>query len=109
MDICQNIILPIFKGEQPVPTYYLSHANSFGLFIHDTSNNVSSVYAWTEFEVKKRMNNIASFLLCWLNYKGSSSKSYGKNHKMPEIDILIDSCGGQNMNNAMIQFINMIN
>ena len=28
---------------------------------------------------------------------------------MPEISILVDNCGGQNKNNVMIRFLNMIN
>ena len=54
------------------------------------------------------MNNIASFLLFWLNDKGYSSQSYGKNHKIPEIGTLVDNCGGQNKNNLMICFLNTI-
>ena len=31
-----------------------------------------------------------------------------KNHKMPEIAILVDNCGGHNKNNVIIRFLNMI-
>ena len=65
-----HILLPGFKGENPGPTYYLSPTNIYGLIIHDASNNTCSYYTWTEFEIKKGMNNIASCLLCWLNDKG---------------------------------------
>ena len=54
------------------------------------------------------MNNIASCLLCWINDKGYYYQSYGKNHKMPGIAILVDNCSGQNDNNEMIHFLNMI-
>ena len=54
------------------------------------------------------MNNIASCFLIWINDKGHYYKSYGKNHKMPEISILVENCGGQNKNNVMILFLNMI-
>ena len=57
---------------------------------------------------RKGMNNIASRLLCFLNDKGYYFHLYGKNHKMPEIDILVDNCGGQNNNNLMIRFLNII-
>ena len=67
-----------------------------------------SVYTCTGFEVKKGMNNIASFLLHWLDYNGYYSQSYGKNHKMPEISIIFDNCGGQSKNNVMIHFLDMI-
>ena len=69
MEICQNIIFPIFKGEQPGPTYYLSLANIYGLGIHYASNKICSVYAWTEFEGKKEMKNIYYCLLCWISEK----------------------------------------
>ena len=55
------------------------------------------------------MNNIASCLIFWLNEKRSHSQSYSKNHKMPEIYTLVYNCGGQNKNNLMIRFLNVIN
>ena len=70
MYMFQNIILPIFKGENPRPTYLLLPANIYGWGIHDAYNNICSVYNWTEFEVKKGMNNVSSCLVCWLKYKG---------------------------------------
>ena len=90
----QNIIFPSFKGEQPRPNYYLFPDNIYGLVISDASNNIRSVYTWTEFEVKKGMNNIASCLLCCLSYKGYYSQSYGNKNKMPEIYIHISNYGG---------------
>ena len=53
------------------------------------------------------MNNIPSFPLCWINNKGYYYQSYGKNHKMREIAILVENWGGQNKNNLMICFLNM--
>ena len=109
MDMCQNILLPRFKGEQPGSIYYLSLANIYGLGIHDTSNNICYFNNYTEFERKKEMNNIVSWLLRWINAMGCYYKSYGKNNKMTKIAIIVDNCGGQNKNNVMIYFINMIN
>ena len=100
--IMHNILLPSFKGEQPGPTYYLSPENIYGLVINDASNNICSVYTWTEFEGKKGMNNIYSCLLHWINDKGYYYQLYGNNHKMPEIAILVDKCGDHNRNNVMI-------
>ena len=100
--------LPRFKGEQTRPTYYLLTDNIYGLGIHDASNNICSVYNWTEFEGKKSINNIVSCILCCINAKGYYSQSYGKNHRMPEIAILVDNCSGQNKNNLLIRFLNMI-
>ena len=74
MDMFHNILLNIFKGEQPGPTYYLLPENIYGLGIHDASNNICLVYTWAEFEGMKGMNNISYFLLCWINYKGCYSK-----------------------------------
>ena len=91
MDMCHNILLPIFKVEQTGPTHYLPPDNIYGLLIYDYFNNICSVYTWTEFELNKGMNNIAYFLLSWINDKGYYSQSYSKNHKMPEIDILVDN------------------
>ena len=54
------------------------------------------------------MNNIVYCLLRWLNYKGYYSQSYRKDNKMPEIAILVDNYGGQNKNNLMILFMNII-
>ena len=54
------------------------------------------------------MKTITSCLICWLNEKGYYYKSYGKNHKMPEIAIFVDNYGGQTKNNLMIRFLNMI-
>ena len=54
------------------------------------------------------MKNIAYSLLCWPNDKVYYSQSYGKIHKMPEIIILVDSCGFHNNNNLIIRFLNMI-
>ena len=56
------------------------------------------------------MKILESCLLRWINDKGYSSQSYGKNHKMPEIAILVDNCGGQrNINCGNYPFyINMI-
>ena len=54
------------------------------------------------------MNNISSCLLRFLNAKGYYYQSYGKNHNMPEISILVDNCGGQNKKIVMIRFLNMI-
>ena len=68
----------------------------------------SVFYTYTGFERKKGMKNIASCLLCWINVKGYYYKSYGKNNKMTEITIIVDNCGAQNKNNAMIYFINML-
>ena len=102
----QNIFLLGSKGEQPVYTYYLSPANIYGLVVHDVYNNTYSVFTWSEFEGRKGMNNIASCLLRWLNYKEYYSQSYGKNHKMPGISILFDNCGSNNNNNLMIRFMN---
>ena len=65
-------------------------------YTNDASNNICSVYTWTEFEGNKGMNNVASCLLSWLNDKGHYSQSYVKNNKMPEIAILFDNYGGQN-------------
>ena len=91
-----------FKGEQPGPTHYLPPANIYGLVMHDAYNNICSVYTWTEFEGKKLMNNVESCLIHWINEKWCCYQSYGKNHKMPEIDSIIDNCGGQKNNDAMI-------
>ena len=96
-----------FKGEQPGPTYYLSPANIYGLGIHYAFNNICSVYTCTQFEGKKVMNNIASWLLCWLNEKECYSREYSKNHKMSEISIFVESCSTQKENNVMIRFIKM--
>ena len=98
----------IFKGKHHGPNYYLSPANIYGLGIHDSTNNICSVYTWNKSEGNKWTNNISCCLLFWINYKGYYSKSYGKNHKMPEITILVDNCGNQNNNNVMIHFLNMI-
>ena len=106
--MCHNILLTNFRGEQPGTTYYLPPANIYGLGIHDDSNNICSVYTWTEFKGKKAMNNISSWLMFWLNEKGYCSQSYGKNHKMPKIDILVDNCGFQNKNNLMIRFLKIM-
>ena len=65
----QNIPLTIFKGEQPVSTYYVSPVNIYGLGVHDASNNIFSVYTWDEFEVNKGMSKISSCLLFWINAK----------------------------------------
>ena len=54
------------------------------------------------------MKKISSCLLLWINDKGYYSKSYGKNHNMPKITILVDNCGGQNKSNVMIRFLNII-
>ena len=108
MDMCQNILLPSFKVEHTVPTYYLQPANIYGLDIHDASNKICSVYTWTGFEGNKGIKNTDSCLLLWINDKGYYSQSYGKKHKMPEIDLLVDNCGGQNKNNVMIQFLKII-
>ena len=54
------------------------------------------------------MNNIVSCLFFWINDKGYYPQSYGKNHKIHEIDILFETCGGQNKNNLMIRSLNMI-
>ena len=54
------------------------------------------------------MKNIDYCLLCWINGKGYYYQSYGKKHKMPEIAIPIDNCGGQNKSNAMIRVLNII-
>ena len=108
MGMCNNIIFPIFKGQYTGPNYYLSPSNIYGLGIHDDSNNICSVYTLTEFEGKKRMKNISSCLLCCINYKGYYYQPYGKKYKMPEIDFLVDNCGGQNKNNLMTRFLNMI-
>ena len=70
IEMCQNILLPSFKGEHPIPTYYLLPANIYGLGINDASNNICPFHTWIEFEVKKGMNNIASCILCWINAKG---------------------------------------
>ena len=85
--------MPIFTGEQPIPTYYLSPENIYSLGIHGASNNIWSIYTCIVFERKKCMNNISYCVLCWLNDKGYYSQSYGNNHKMPEIDILVGNCG----------------
>ena len=63
MDMCQNIFFSSFKGEHPEPAYYLSPANIYVSCIHCDSNNICSVYTWTEFEGNKGMNNIAFCLL----------------------------------------------
>ena len=47
MDMCYNILLKSFKGEQSGPNYYLSAANIYGLDIIDASNNICYVYTWT--------------------------------------------------------------
>ena len=67
MDMCQNILLLPFKGEQPGPNYYLLPANIYGLSIHDASNKICSDYTWNDFEGKKGMDNIVYCLICWLN------------------------------------------
>ena len=104
----QNILFPRSKVEHPGPTYYLPPANIYGLGINDDSNNICSIYTWTEFEVKKGMENIASCLLCYINDKGYYYQSYGKNNKIPKIDILVNKCSGQNKNNIMIWFLIII-
>ena len=67
MDMSQIIILPIFKGEQTRPTYYLLTDIIYVLVIHVGSNNTRFVYNWTEFEVNKGMKNISSLFLHLLN------------------------------------------
>ena len=54
------------------------------------------------------MNNITYCLLSCLNDKRYYSKSYSNNHKMPEISVLVENCGGQNNINVMIRYLNMI-
>ena len=54
------------------------------------------------------MKNISSWLLRYLNDKRCLSQSYGKNHKMPVIAVLVYNCCGQNKNNILIHFLNMI-
>ena len=108
MDMCHNILLRGFKSEQPGPNYYLPQSNIYGSDIHDYSNNICSVYTWTEFEGKKGMDNIASWILCWLNDEGYYYQSYGKKNNMPKIVIIFDNWGGKNKKNAIISFLNMI-
>ena len=55
------------------------------------------------------MENIASCLLCCINGKVYYYQPYGKNHNMLKITILVESCDGQNKNNVMILFMNMVN
>ena len=86
----------------------MSPSNIYVFGIYYASNNICSFYTCTEFEGKKGVNNIACFLLRWINDKGYYSRSYVNNHKMPEIDILDDNCGGQNKNNLLIRFFNII-
>ena len=83
-------------------------ANIFGLVVHDDSNNTCSIYTWDKFEGNIGIKHIDSCLLRWMNDKGYYNKLYGKKNKIPEISILIKNCGGQNKNNAMIRFPNMI-
>ena len=100
--MCQNILLPRFKGEQTGPTYYLLPANIYGLGIKDDYNDSCSVYTQTEFEGNKGMKNIAYCLFGWLNDKGYYSQSCDRNHKMPGIALLVENCGVQNKNNLII-------
>ena len=65
-----NIHFPSFKYEHTGPTYYILPSNIYGLGIHDNSNNMCSVYTYTEYEGKKGTKNIASCLICWLNENG---------------------------------------
>ena len=106
--MCQNIHFPGFKGELPRPTYYLFPENICGLGINYASNHIYYAYTWTEFELKKGLNNIDYCLLCWIDDKGYYYQSYSKNNKMPEIFILVDNCCGHNKNNVIIRFLNMI-
>ena len=108
MGMCQNIIIPSFKVEQYRPTYYILPANIYGSGIQDASNNICSIYMWTEFEGKKGMNNIASWLLLWINDKDYYYQSYVKNNNIPEIAILFDNWGVQNKNNITTRFLNII-
>ena len=108
MEMCQNILLSSFKGEHPRHKYYLLSTNIYGLGIHDAYNNICSVYTWNEFKGNNGINNIAYCLLIWINDRGYYSQSYGKNHNMSEIDILLEKCGGYNRNNVIILFLNMI-
>ena len=54
------------------------------------------------------MDNIISCLLIWINEKGYYYQSYGKNHRVTVIDILVDNFGGHNKDNAMIRSLNTI-
>ena len=54
------------------------------------------------------MKNSASCLLCCINDKGYYYQSYDKNHKMPEISVLVYNYSSQNKNNVMILFLKMI-
>ena len=54
------------------------------------------------------MKNSAPCLLCCINDKGYYYQSYDKNHKMPEISVLVYNYSSQNKNNVMILFLKMI-
>ena len=103
----QNILLTSLKYEHPGPTYYLFWANIYGLDIHNDSNSIYYVYTWTDFEVKKGMNNIASCLIRCFNDKWYYYQSYSKNNKMPTIAILVENWVGKNKNNITNLFLNM--
>ena len=108
MDMCKNTPLPIFKGEQPGPNYYLFPDNIYDLGIHYAINNICSIYTWTESEGKKRTNKIAAYVLICINDKGYYYQSYHDNNKINGIAIIVDKWGGNNKNNLMIHFLNMI-
>ena len=102
MGIFQNIIFPTLKGEHTGPKYYLLTESIYGLNIHDAYNKIGLFYTWNLFEVIKGMNNITSCFLSWINNKDYYYQSYVKNHKIPEIAILVDNCSGKDKNNTMI-------
>lgn len=80
--------------------FYKRQLNFYNFGINDRKGNKGFMYTWTETSGKRGSNEILSCLLAFLTSRDLSN--------IDEIISFSDSCGGQNKNKNIIQFINHV-
>ena len=92
-DFEQNFPLPhIPAGE----IFYLRQIWLHVFGIHDCGENNAAMYCWPETVARKGSNEVVSCLHHYLN---------GLNPGIERLNLLSDSCGGQNKNSTVIQYL----
>ena len=107
VDYGQNMELPVFNKEQPGCTYYFSpmKVNNLGVVDHAHKYPDGSVSAhmhchvYTDAVGKKGANNVASLIMKTLRMLGL----FKDEENGSELNIIFDSCCGQNKNNTVLR------
>jgi hypothetical protein len=91
-DFAQNMNIPNFASKQPGATYYYAPMSAYVFGVVDASQDRLAAYVYTEDQVKKGGNNVASLLMLHLQRSGIFDQA-STDSPFKELNIVMDNCG----------------